>query len=340
MAGEANRGADLWIEAQRQVWDTWMDVARKGTTAFSPPQAPQSSPWAEAVEQWWKSVSPSTPPVNRDMLDRMIQMGRGYIAMGEIFSAQGSPAAPPTDPMRWVEDWNQTFWAGMKDWTPPWAAEASSSFGSFQGMDPSAALHKMLDMPAIGYGRESQEDLQKANQLLLDYQKAAAEYRAGFLPLGPASMNRLQSLISARESSQGPITRLRELFDLWVDASEDVYQDYALSSEYALRYGKMVNAQMALRNQLQHLRDEWLTAQGLPAARDLGGLQERLQETRREVYRVRSRMEELEDRLAILEATRVESAPAAPPKPRAQPKARKTASPKSSPTTSSEGASS
>jgi polyhydroxyalkanoate synthase subunit PhaE len=340
MSGEANRGSDLWMDAQRQIWDSWMDVARRGpAAAFSPPQPPRGGPWAEAIDQWWKSVSPATPPSSREVLDRMVQMGRGYIAMAEVFSSNGPSSGPSADPMQWVEDWNRTFWSGMKDWTPPWATESAGGFDAFKGMDPSAAVHRMLDMPAIGYSREAQEDVQKAGQLLLEYQKAAADYRAGFLPLGPASMTRLQSLMTARTETKGPITQLRELFDLWVDASEDVYQDYALSSDYALRYGKMVNAQMALRNQMQHLRDEWLAAQGLPAARDLSGLQERLQETRREVHRVRSRMEALEARLADLEANRIEPAPA-PATPPAKPRARKAASPKSSPTSSSEGAAS
>jgi polyhydroxyalkanoate synthesis regulator phasin len=109
------------------------------------------------------------------------------------------------------------------------------------------------------------------------------------------------------------VNSVRQVYNIWVDACEEVYAEYAMSDAYAKRYGEMVNALMAVKQQGARLVDEWLEAMNMPTRSEIGGLQRRLHDSRSdyrklssEAERMRAELEDLAGVVSGMEALRQE----------------------------------
>jgi len=321
---DSDSTGDQWLEAQRRYWDAWMDMARRGLEATTPAQKASANPWADAMEQWWKSVAPNTPKPAQDLLGQMVNLGKSYFSMAEGLGKMD----PTTDTTQIVENWTRmmteafssagqgmnpfagvagkagrqglAFWdlpfdtvsrtmsAGM-----PFPGDFMKAFEVERPTDVREQMDRMLSAPALGYARESQEQHQKFARLMLEYEQAMSEYQAGFGGLGARSMEAFKKRLEDRAQKDGPVNSIREVFNIWVDACEEVYADYAMSDEYARRYGRMVNALMAVKHQGAQLVDEWLEAMNMPTRGDLGTVQRRLHDTRADYQRLRVQSESM-----------------------------------------------
>ncbi len=338
---DSDASGDQWLEAQRRYWDAWMDMTRRGMEAANPAQKTASNSWAEGMEQWWKAVAPGTPQPAQDLLGQMVNLGKSYFTMAEGLTKTGSA----TDTTQIVENWTRMMSdafgkasqglnpfagkrgrEGMAFWDLPFdnlVRTLSAGLpvpGDFMKAwehptDVRAQMDRFLSAPAIGYGRESQEQLQKFGRLMLDYENAMSDYQAGFGDLGSRSMEAFRSRLDARAKDSGPVNSVREVFDIWVDACEEVYAEYAMSDEYARRYGRMVNALMAVKRQGAQLVDEWLETMNMPTRTDLCVVQRRLHDTRADYQKLRiateslrAEMDELNGAGSELQALRAEVA--------------------------------
>jgi polyhydroxyalkanoate synthase subunit PhaE len=321
---DSDSTGDQWLEAQRRYWDAWMDMTRRGLEAATPAQKAAANPWADAMEQWWQSVAPSTPKPAQDLLGQMVNLGKSYFSMAEGLGKMD----PATDATQIVENWTRmmaeafssasqgmnpfagvagkagrqglAFWdlpfdtvsrtmsAGM-----PFPGDFMKAFEVERPTDVREQMDRMLSAPALGYARESQEQHQKFTRLMLEYEQAMTEYQTGFGGLGSRSMEAFKKRLEDRAQEGGPVNSIREVFNIWVDACEEVYADYAMSDEYARRYGRMVNALMAVKHQGAQLVDEWLEAMNMPTRGDLGTVQRRLHDTRADYQRLRVQSESM-----------------------------------------------
>jgi class III poly(R)-hydroxyalkanoic acid synthase PhaE subunit len=303
---------EQWAEAQQKYWNAWMDLARRGMESATPatPRAP-ANPWAGALDHWWKAMAPEAPRPAQDVFSQMLEMGKGYFGMAENLQKTGLGQ----DPARLIEDWSRVLSDSFGQWTSgtnPFAAFTGAggkekmafwdlpfdnltrtlsvasplpgdflkAFETRHPMDMQTQMNRFLSAPAIGYGREAQEQYQRFARLMMDYERAMADYNAGFVQVNNRSLEAFRAKVMTRDEKDGPITSVRELFNLWVDACEDVYAEYAMTDEYAQRYGKMVNALMAVKQQGATLVDEWLESMNMPTRKDLGDIQKRLHDTR------------------------------------------------------------
>ena len=321
---DSDSTGDQWLEAQRRYWDAWMDMARRGLEATTPAQKASANPWADAMEQWWKSVAPTTPKPAHDLLGQMVNLGKSYFSMAEGLGKMDAAS----DPSQIVENWTRmmseafsnasqgmnpfagvagkagrqgmAFWdlpfdtvsrtmsAGM-----PFPGDFMKAFDIERPTDVREQMDRMLSAPALGYGRESQEQHQKFVRLMLEYEQAMSEYQSGFGHLGTRSMEAFRKRLEDRAQEGGPVNSIREVFNIWVDACEEVYAEYAMSDEYARRYGHMVNKLMAVKHQGAQLVDEWLESMNMPTRADLGTVQRRLHDTRAEYQRLRVQSESM-----------------------------------------------
>jgi class III poly(R)-hydroxyalkanoic acid synthase PhaE subunit len=314
---------DAWLDAQRRYWDSWMDLARQAGGAAGAGRKGADQPWGEALEQWWRAVSPAAGEagVARDFYDRLLDLGRSYFTMAEDLSKSASPAAGVD---AWLEQMSAAFSGKAKaggraprDFMAffdlpldTWQRTVSSFSplpGDFlQGLQPDtskdihARLDRFLSVPAVGYSRESQQQYQHLGRLVLDYQKAMHEYTAAMSRLGMRSVERMRAKLDEAEQ---PVTSVRGLYNLWVDACEEEYAELTMSEEYAEIYGRMVNALMALKRQGAQMVDETLEGLNMPTRREVNTLHRRLQEMRRELRALRSALDE-----------KTAAAPAAKPK--------------------------
>ena len=323
---------ESWLDAQRKYWNAWMDMTRQVGGAAAAKQVPDN-PWAAALDQWWKAVSPMTSgsaPMLQDFFDKLIAMGRSYFSMAEQLAVMpgegkktGDAVSDWLDQMRKACDvWGASLGTQqdphMRDFMSFWDMpldtwqRTASSFSPFpgdflkavhaEGADALAGdmrehLDRFLSMPGVGYSRESQEQYQQLARLVLDYQKAMQDYAIALSKVGVKSMDRFQEKLNETTASGEPVTSLRAFYDLWVDACEEVYGDYAMSGEYSEMYGEMVNALMAVKHHGSLLVDEMLESMNMPTHREINTLHHRLHEMRRDYRVLRNEVEQLRDGL-------------------------------------------
>jgi hypothetical protein len=288
---EAPSWGDEWIEANRRYWEAWAGVIGQ---AREPSGNSAASVWAESMEQWLRLVAPPMPPTSRDLFNRLAEQGKLFQQFGEQLSATLGQFGGPTD------GGLAAFWKLPLDTWSRTVSSASVFPGDFlESHKPDVwnqlangfqrDLERFLSVPGLGYTREAQEEGRELIRLALEYQRALQNYAGTFRTIGPETLARLQQRLAERKE---PVTTLRGLYDLWVDASEEVYFELVATEEHAQAYGRMVNALMALKNHGRNMVDEIVGALGMPTRRGLSTLQRRQQELQREIVALRRELGE------------------------------------------------
>ena len=200
------------------------------------------------------------------------------------------------------------------------------SFNLGEMIDP---LGTMLEAPGVGYFREPQAKQQKGLQLALEYNQANQAFNQAFLKVATESIQDFQARILKIDAETAPKS-LRELYDLWVEISEEHYAVFAMSEEYQELYGDMVNRMMIMKKHYSEIADDMLKAMNLPNTREVDTMQERLQQVRRdnfalkkEIAEIKSMLQQVMDRPA--DATAAAPAPTAAAAPAASKAPRKSA---------------
>lgn len=310
-----------WSDAQKRYWDAWSELAKMGKPSLMGQSEPPA--WAQGLEQWWKAVSPyATPGASTDAFQRMVDMGKTYMGLAEnAFSVQ-KPGISGTDAMNaWMDAMESGFRnccaqldagkftahgfgvgkAAMDSWQKVLQSMGMQAFqqvgaGGFH-MPTSEhwqeQLNKVLSTPAVGFNRESQERLQELMQLAANYQESMDDYLKAFAKQGIESVGALRDRVGKLREDGKKISSLRELYDLWVDVNEEVYGKFAMTDEYQVVYGDMVNALMALRQGINAEMDSIYESANLPTRKDLNAALKKQQEIHRENRVLRKQMQEL-----------------------------------------------
>ncbi|MDH3282786.1 MAG: class III poly(R)-hydroxyalkanoic acid synthase subunit PhaE, partial [Gammaproteobacteria bacterium] len=163
-------------------------------------------------------------------------------------------------------------------------------------------LERVLKTPGLGYTREFQRQYQELAQRLLAYQEAFNAYVAAYADKsGQASELVKERLQERQKSGEEPITSAKELFDLWVDCSEEVYAKFVMSDDYVHLHGQLTNAFMALKQQERVMLDDSLDAMNLPTRREMDTLHARFQQSRRNEKSLQSRLQAMQATLDDLQ---------------------------------------
>jgi len=325
---DSDSTADQWLEMQRRYWDAWMDMTRRGLEVATPKEGAPENPWANAMEQWFKAVAPATPQPATDLLEQMVNVGKSYFSMAEGLYKAGPASDLPEMVENWTRMMGEAFTTGSANLNPfaqlatkggrdgmafwdlpfdtltrtlsgsmPFPGDFMKAFETGKATDVRSQLEGFLSAPAIGYARESQEQHQQLGRLLLEYEKAMGEYQAGFANLGTRSLDAFQKRMQEATKDGKTVNSVREVFNIWVDACEEAYAEYAMSDDYAQRYGRMVNKLMAVKRQSALLVDEWLEAMNIPTASEIATLQRRLHDTRAAYQKLRCQIEVMQGEL-------------------------------------------
>jgi polyhydroxyalkanoate synthase subunit PhaE len=310
-----------WMASQRAFWDTWsrlyLKAAEPGSSGFS-------LPWTAALEVWQKSMSQPTSEPGQAFLQGLLRQGKVFLRVAEDFTRLAGGARG--------KEWQEVFQGKVNDWkamleagSPADVTQAMRGLMPFfelpfetwtrtvsgfsvlpgdflQALKPEGLrqvtdevhdrIGRFLSVPSVGYTREWQDQNQRGAKLVLDYQRALQEYLNAHARLGVDTIEQFSKRVMERAQAGQEITRLREVYDLWVDAGEAAYSEFVLTEEYAAIYGRLVNALMALKHHSQNLVDEAVGAANLPTRRDILSLQCRQQEVRRQIVALRSELGE------------------------------------------------
>jgi len=310
--------SDDWLALQRKYWDSWTQMSR---AAMGQEQQSPAASWEGALDHWWKALAPAAPDAARDFVDKMIDQGKAFFRMGEMFTQGLGKDDPWGAFQKTLEEMQQGFLGASGDggdalhrmmafWELPydtWQRMMSSLSpvpGDFLRNMPhdhvQGNLDRVLSAPGLGYTREEQAQYQDLMRRSMDYQKALQEYLGFYGQLGVKSVQRMQSYMQGVIDSGKSIDSARAIYDNWVMCCETVYAEEVSTPEYARIHGHLVNAQMALKHRMSVMVDESLGALNMPTRSELRTLQDRLQETRRENKQLRVELAQIRRQVAAL----------------------------------------
>lgn len=329
-----------WIDAQQSYWKSWADMAQRGMKI----PEPQRAPWAQGLDQWWKTVSTGVPVEARVVFDRIMSLSRDYFQLAERFAG----ARPDGDGMavfnQWLssmqnqwQDWMQqgttlrpdmlgkemmAFWdLPMDTWNRmtanlvPMPGDFTQAFhgdpNQFQGR-LQEDFNRFMSVPAVGYSREFQEQYQRLAQLYMEYNAALQAYQIAFAKVAVDGTQKFQKQMQAMSNEGEAYATLREAYDAWVESSEASYADFVMTPEYQQLYGRLVNSLMALKHMLARLVDQNLEAMHMPTHAEISTLQMRQQELRRDNHKLRKDIRGLQDEMMALRQQLLSGAVAKP----------------------------
>lgn len=224
-----------------------------------------SDDWSQAMTAW-QSLIKAAPGVE-DAMSRIAEPSQAFsLFMGALapgLGAEGFSAAEI------VQRWRGAMGAGANDAFGGLFAQGMKHFDSSQFAAPLLDAFRtqaaaVLDAPAFGPGREQQERWQALIKAQLENQQAQSRYQALLGKVMEQAFARFESKLAEHEAPGRQLGSLRAIYDLWIDAAEEAYAETALSPEFGVAYGEMVNAQMRLRAASQNEVERVCRELGMP----------------------------------------------------------------------------
>jgi class III poly(R)-hydroxyalkanoic acid synthase PhaE subunit len=315
---------------------------------------PASNPFDAAMQQWWSAMKPQLHGEVGTVAQRFYEMGRGFMSMAEgLFGAAGQEQPDAAMQMwmssmqaalqQWIAQIQNNMdvatpdlpgvsgttlntWAQLADSIAPWL-NMSQNFlkdvaeghlpGGVEMPGVGAAQEQFcraLSIPGLGYTREQQERVQELARHLLGYHDALRAYKLAFAKTALSSLDAVQKRLQKLHEEGKKIESLRGLYDMWIDASEDAYARFAMSDEYQVVYGDLVNGLMRVRQDMNDMAEQQYRLMNLPTRSEIDTMQHRQQENRRESRHLRREIEELRRQLERL-SRRADEKPAAAARP-------------------------
>ncbi len=356
-----------WLGFQRNYLEA-LNAFYPKSEASNPESSEHSTgtnPWTEALDHWWKTMTPTATPQIQDFYSRLIDQGKAYFYLVENMSNtfQGAAAATKS-----ASEWQEAMTKGLESmksaftapaveaqdaarklmglWELPldnWQRMVSSMSimpGDFLqdlntvGLDQmkqsvQGHLDQFLSVPGVGQMRERQDQTQELTRLWLNYQNALQDYALVYSELGVKSVERLQRSFGKLEREDQALNNLRDVYDLWVDCCETVYSDFVNTEDYAKAHGQLVNALMALKHHSRIMIDEVLGALNMPTRRELETIHSRFQLLRRESVDLKTELSTLREQLKQQTSRAKTVAPK--PRPRTKRATKRTAATKEAP---------
>lgn len=287
--------ARRWIEAQRDYVRIWTE----GATVNRPhsPELDLVDPWSQALEQWWQAAAPAKSDAAQDLSAKIVAQAKEYsqLAAG-LVGAMDSATMNATPDKFAVSGVAQTLidiWKKAAATTTVWqnydGGSVAEIFGKMvhEGMEP-------LAIPGIGKPLETQDQLQKLAQRGIKYQQAWRDYLQFQGELAGASLKHMEETLMCLVNEGKTIDTYRELYDLWVECSEQVYAERVASDRYADIFGGLVNSLMAYRVEWSRTIESMAEGMGLPTHTEINTMSETLQTMQRQMTALRRRMDRLQ----------------------------------------------
>ncbi len=264
----------------------WVDEWLRAWRSF--PDAGGANPWTAMLDHFTHSHPAASHQSFSDAVDRISGQSRAFFDLGRTLDTNDGEGWQASvfkyldeiaERMRDPEAAAQAF-GGVSPlgYWQQFAGHAAESTGDRQSL--MARFDELLRMPGIGYTREHQESLQELSRLWLEYEQAYSAYAAYCAETVRMTVDRLRARLAREfEGGSGP-TSIRALYDIWVDAGEEVHAERVAAQEYMQLHGRMVNALMAYRRRAGILIDQWVKIANLPTREEVDALHRKLKDTR------------------------------------------------------------
>jgi len=296
-----------WFQNQNQYMDAWSSFQQ-----FMPNSSSGIPPMAEAMNSWWKSVSPSLSGQNHDFYSKMMQQGQAFYFMGEQFSKilEGM-----SEVSKQSEDWQKVLNDNIESMKSMFEGGSTGMQGAFtnspfmmSGFDGeqfkiaemTSSIDKLLSVPGVGPDREAQAQMQKGIKLLSEYQQVSGEYQTEMSRVGVEALEAMRLRILEMAEQGEEINSLREIYDLWIDCNEKAYAELVYTDEYSELYGRLTNALLAVKQHQGKVMDKLLAKLNMPTRQGMNTVLKRVQEMKRGQSKSAAKITALENELKDL----------------------------------------
>jgi len=294
--------------AMRRGWETWAQMLRgaaegaaqaMGGGVSSSTRSTTSNtvfPWSESLGQWGRHVNASpTPPSVQELTDQFQRQAGDWLStMQQVAMRFAGQDSNPGDIAR---AWREAVQAqGQGEQMLRWMLEAARGSQVLNDMpwlrDISHAVqsgflgNQWLNAPTFGPAREHQARWQSLLKLQKQYQASAEAYTDSIRRVIDDAYKRFEEKLAAHEDPGEQLSSARALFDLWIDAAEEAYEQMALSEQFRDIYGTLANAQMRLRAATQQEIERACELMGIPQRSEMDTAHRRITELERQVQRL------------------------------------------------------
>ncbi len=132
--------------------------------------------------------------------------------------------------------------------------------------------------PALGPTREDQEAWQRFGTLSSRVAAAQQRLAGAWMDIQQRAFAELGEEVAARAKRGEPVSSLRSLYDLWIDAAERVHGKIVAASPYVELQAELANATSALRIAERELLERWLRQYDVPTRAELDSVHRQLRE--------------------------------------------------------------
>ncbi|MGK0298556.1 MAG: class III poly(R)-hydroxyalkanoic acid synthase PhaE subunit [Gammaproteobacteria bacterium] len=319
-----------WQEMQRQYVEALSAFYPKqppSDTTYTNPQA-----WNKALDFWWKSIEGEISDKNKPVMDAVLNQSRIFYSITDHFATMiNEIGAADKDTDEWQEILNRNLeqmksmfdqYMSDKTYTATapsfmWAQPIESWKEVMSGITlfPDEMLEKImqqgvkefsekfLSIPGIGMNSEYQEKLQTLISLWDDYQANSNKYRQKFSELGKQAVDKLRDNILKKARKNEKISSLKKIYNMWIDANEEVFASYVAGEDYSILYSELVNSLVKFKKQSNDLSDDILKALNIPTSAGVNTITMRQHQIKNHL---RSTMEIQQKTLGSLEQMRLE----------------------------------
>jgi len=277
--------SDLWGTTAQEYFDAWSDCY--GRLAGGKDASAGTNPWQAALANWWQHASVQLPEQNREIFERFVTQTYEFLRLADVLQATDAPgtdSAKREDPLSDLADLLQRRFTEF-------AAAALPPFGPFGGLAPPKDMGSRIwqkpeafeqwlkafeSISPIGMTRERLQDARDGKRLLEAYRESVSDYLEVFRHIGVAAIERMTAQLQATPGGSAEQGGAKALYRLWVDCCEAAYAEHVLTDDYAARFGRLLNAALALRKFFQSSMDQILTEQNLPSRAEVDALHRRI----------------------------------------------------------------
>lgn len=265
MSGQTGDFIKDWQVLAQQSWDTWLRQLQPSPVVAPPP------PGNEALERTLAGLKGCFDWMQGVAAAGASQPGADWQTLLKAWAGSGNQ--PFTQAFNGIDNAAaQGFVQQWQAWLQSVQTHGFAMPGAADGPVPGFGLHREQLM--------QQQELAAAIQSALE---ANARYQELIQRANTQGLERLQAKLAQRDAASPPVESLKALYDLWVDAAEDAYAEIALSDEFRVAYGEMVNSQMRVRQLQQRQTGQLCRELGLPTREEVSSLGERVQQLRRDL---------------------------------------------------------
>lgn len=162
----------------------------------------------------------------------------------------------------------------------PWAQLLETLWSQFDVTRSAAGAFTGASLGSpIGLMREHEQAWRDLAAAHADYKRIETELLAVIHRVQLDALALLEQRIRERGASE-PLKSVRELYDLWIEAGEEVFAGYAHSSTYCRTQAAFANAGIELRLKQQAVLERALKTFDLPTRAELNSVHRQLRELR------------------------------------------------------------